>query len=493
VITKVELEEEEEKLTSGISGLDDILRGGFPKGCLYLITGTPGTGKTSLAIQFLLEGVVQGERSLYVTLSESRVEISKVARSHGWNLNGLEIEELIPSEHNLSADAQLTVFNPSEMELGETTEALIAAVNKHRPQRLVIDSLAELRLLAHDPIRYRRQILALKQFFVGRACTVLLLDDRGPTSGDAHLESIAHGVILLERMPMQYGGARRRLQVTKMRGVEVREGFHDFVLVRSGLVAFPRLIAADHREIHPPTTFESGVAEIDRLAGGGLDSGTSTLIMGPAGSGKSSIAQQYAVAAAERGERAVLFLFEEILETTLRRADGLGLGLRRHVDAGRISLVQVDPAQLSPGEFVHMVCQAVDRDDARLVVIDSLNGYLNAMPEERLLVVHMHELLSFLNQRGVLSLLILSQHGMLGHMTSPVDVTYLADGVMLLRFYEVGGTIHKAISVVKKRTGAHESTIRELRLGPGIIVGEPLRAFRGVLTGTPVLVGNPER
>jgi circadian clock protein KaiC len=475
------------RVRTGIEGLDDILCGGLPSHRVYLLTGEPGTGKTTLAMQVLREGVRSGETCLYVTLSETADELRLAAASHGWNLDAIQLVELFPPAETLGPEDQYTIFHPAEVELGETIRKVFTEVQQRKPSRLVLDSLAELRLLAHDPLRYRRQILALKQFFVDRNCSVLLLDDRGPANGDGHLESIAHGVIVLERMAMQYGAARRRIQITKMRGVPLREGFHDFIIAKGGVVVFPRLVAAEHRQVTPGTTFASGIPEIDQLVGNGLDSGTSTLIMGPAGTGKSSIAQQYAVAAAERGQRAALFLFEEIIETTLRRADGLGLSLRRHVDAGRITLRQVDPAQLSPGEFVHLVCRAVDADGASLVVIDSLNGYLNAMPEERLLVVQMHELLSFLNQRGVLSILVMTQHGMLGHMSSPVDVTYLADTVVMMRFYEMRGAVHKALSVVKKRTGPHESTIRHLTLGPGIRVGEPLTNFTGVLTGVPTM------
>ena len=477
------------RVRTGIEGLDDVLDGGLPKDRLFLLTGEPGTGKTTLAMQFLLEGVRNGEGSVYITLSETADELRAAATSHGWNLEGVPLVELMPPPETLGPEDQYTIFHPSDVELGQTTKRVFDEVERRKPARLVLDSLSELRLLAHDPLRYRRQILALKQFFVGRSCTVVLLDDRSEGSKDGHLESISHGVILLERLVVHYGGARRRLQILKMRGVPLREGYHDFTVKTGGLIVYPRLIAAEHREGRGRTTVASGVAPLDQLLGGGLDSGTSTLILGPAGSGKSTIAQQYAVAAAARGDRAALFLFEESPEIALHRADGLGLPVRTNVDAGRIILQQVDPVQLSPGEFVCQVRRMVDERGARLIVIDSLNGYLNAMPEERLLVVQMHELLSFLNQRGVLTLLVVSQLGMLGPMQSPVDVTYLADAVVLLRFYESRGAIHQAISVLKKRTGRHERTMRELTLGPGVDVGEPLTGFHGILTGVPVLIG----
>ena len=496
MITKVELEEEEEKLTSGISGLDDILRGGFPKGCLYLITGTPGTGKTSLAIQFLLEGVVQGERSLYVTLSESRVEISKVARSHGWNLNGLEIEELIPSEHNLSADAQLTVFNPSEMELGETTEALIAAVNKHRPQRLVIDSLSELRLIAQSPLRYRRQVLALKQFFGGQDCTVLLLDDRTGGIEDDHLQSIAHGVVMLELLANQFGAERRRVRVSKMRGVAFRGGFHDFAIRRGGLDVFPRLVASEHVTEFVDEHVASGNPQLDGLLGGGIPTGTSTLLLGPAGTGKSTVATQFAAATAARGQRVAMFVFDENISTLRSRSRKLGLKIEDHLQSGMITVQQVDPAELSAGEFATIVRRAAEGSDkagvpARMIIVDSLNGYLNAMPEEKFLTAQLHELLSYLGQQGVVTIMTVTQAGMVGNMVSPVDTTYLADNVILFRFFEAEGTVRRAISVVKKRNGYHERTIRELDLdATGIVIGEPLTDFHGVLTGVPTYLGS---
>lgn len=476
----------------GIEGLDDILRGGFPQECLFLVTGAPGTGKTSLAMQFLLEGVRRGERCLYVTLSESKAEIEKVAQSHGWDLSKIETLELIPSEHNLSADAQLTVFNPSEVELGETTEAMIAAVNEHRPQRLVLDSLSELRLIAQNALRYRRQVLALKQFFGGHSCTVLMLDDRTGGIEDDHLQSIAHGVVMLEQLANQYGAERRRLRVTKMRGVSFRGGFHDFAIRRGGLDVYPRLIAAEHIVEFVERDLPSGNAQLDALLGGGLPTGTSTLLLGPAGTGKSTVATQFAVSAALHGERAAIFIFDESIATFRSRSRKLGLPVDALVDQHLLSLQQIDPAELSSGEFATIVRRAAEGLDgagerAKVIVVDSLNGYLNAMPEEKFLTAQLHELLSYLGQQGVVTLLNVTQSGMVGHMSSPVDTTYLADNVILFRYFEVTGTVRRAISVVKKRSGRHEKTIRELDMSEaGILIGEPLTGFQGILTGVPV-------
>jgi len=479
----------------GIEGLDDILRGGFPQECLFLVTGAPGTGKTSLAMQFLLEGVRRGERCLYVTLSESKSEIEKVAQSHGWDLSKIDMLELIPSEHNLSADAQLTVFNPSEVELGETTEAMIAAVNQHRPQRLVLDSLSELRLIAQNALRYRRQVLALKQFFGGHSCTVLMLDDRTGGIEDDHLQSIAHGVVMLEQLANQYGAERRRLRVTKMRGVPFRGGFHDFAIHRGGLDVYPRLIAAEHFAEFVERDLPSGNAQLDALLGGGLPTGTSTLLLGPAGTGKSTVATQFAISAATQGERAAVFIFDESIATFRSRSRKLGLPVDGLIREHLLSLQQIDPAELSSGEFATIVRRAVEGLDgsgkrAKVIVVDSLNGYLNAMPEEKFLTAQLHELLSYLGQQGVVTLLSVTQSGMVGHMSSPVDTTYLADNVILFRYFEVTGTVRRAISVVKKRSGHHEKTIRELDMSPaGILIGEPLTEFHGILTGVPVYAG----
>ena len=478
------------RLGTGSAGLDTVLNGGFPANRLYLVEGDPGTGKTTLALQFLLEGARLGEPVLYVTLSETREELMEVARSHGWSLAGVTLHELVPPEESLKAEAQYTIFHPSEVELGETTRLVIEEVERIEPRRVVFDSLSEMRLLARDPLRYRRQILALKQFFAGRRSTVLLLDDRTSTNADLQVQSIAHGVLMLEQLELDYGAERRRLRVSKLRGSRFRGGFHDFAIRTGGIEVFPRLVASGRRsEEFKFEPVQSGVTELDALLGGGLDRGTSTLVLGPAGCGKSSLATHFAAAAAERGERAAAFIFDEGVNTYLSRAAGLGTDLRAQVEAGHLTVQQVDPAELSPGEFVHAVCQAVERDGARLVVIDSLNGYLQAMPDERFLTSQMHELLTYLNQQGVVTLIVMAQHGFMGSMSSPVDVSYLADTVVLLRYFEAAGAIRRAISVVKKRTGHHEDTIREMRLSAsrGVEVGEPLTGFRGVLTGVPVL------
>jgi circadian clock protein KaiC len=479
------------RLATGSAGLDRILEGGFPANRLYLLEGDPGTGKTTLALQFLLEGARRKEPVLYVTLSETKEELTAVARSHGWSLEGVSLHELVPPEESLKTESQYTIFHPSEVELGETTRAVIEEVERIQPRRVVFDSLSEMRLLARDPLRYRRQILALKQFFAGRKSTVLLLDDGTSAAADLQVQSIAHGVLMLEQLELDYGAERRRLRVSKLRGSRFLGGFHDFNIRTGGVEVFPRLIAAGRSREFKREAVASGVAELDALLGGGLDRGTATLVLGPAGCGKSSLAAHFAAAAAARGERAAAFIFDEGVNTYLNRAAGLGTDLRAHVEAGRLTVQQVDPAELSPGEFAHAVCEAVERDGARLVVIDSLNGYLQAMPDERFLTAQMHEMLTFLNQQGIVTLLVMAQHGFMGAgMSSPVDVSYLADTVVLLRYFEAAGAIRRAISVVKKRTGRHEDTIREMRLSAsrGVEVGEPLTAFRGVLTGVPVLV-----
>jgi circadian clock protein KaiC len=477
------------RMGTGIEGLDDILEGGFPANRIYLIEGDPGTGKTTLALQFLMEGARRGEAGLYITLSETKEELLAVAESHGWTLDGFSIHELLPTAGSLNPESQYTIFHPSEIELGETTNAVLEEVERIKPRRVVFDSLSEMRLLAHEALRFRRQILALKQYFAGQRSTVLLLDDKVVDKQEGRqVQSIAHGVIELEHLAVEYGAERRRLRVIKLRGARFRGGYHDFNIETGGVRVFPRLIAAEHRQQFAKESVTSGVSQLDALLGGGLDRGTSTLIIGPAGSGKSTVAAQFASSAAERGEKAAVFVFDEIRETYIARAEGIGTRMERFLDKGLITIQQVDPAELTPGEFAHQVRSCVDDDGARVVVIDSLNGYLNAMPEERFLTIQMHELLTYLNQQGVVTIVIMAQHGFLGtSMSTPVDVSYLADTVMMLRYFEADGAIRRAISVIKKRTGLHESTIRELNISPGgLHVGDPLTGFRGVLTGVPL-------
>jgi circadian clock protein KaiC len=472
---------------TGIGGLDDVLGGGFTPHRLYLIEGIPGSGKTTLAFQFLLEGVKRGEKVLYVTLSETREEIEAVAASHGWTLEGISVRELIPTDGSLEPGEQYTVFHPSEVELSETTRKILDTFHEVKPARIVFDSMSELRLLAGNPLRYRRQILALKQYFAGRKCTVLLLDDMTAADRDLQVQSIAHGALLLEHTVPEYGGTRRRLRVTKYRGSDFRAGFHDYVIRRGGLDVYPRLVAAEHPGEEARERLASGLDGLDKLLSGGLQRGTSTLILGAAGTGKSTITNLFCARAAERGEHAALFIFDESKSTFFARLDGLGIDLRGHEKAGRVSVRQVDPAELSPGEFVHAIRHAVEKRGARIVVIDSLNGFLNSMPDEKFLIVQLHELLAYLGQQGVATVMIAAHRGLLGtQMSSPVDASYLADAVVLMRYFEDEGEVKQAISVVKMRGGAHERSIREFKMRAGSIsVGEPLRDYRGVLTGVP--------
>ena len=480
-----------ERILTGIPGLDDILGGGLPKGHLYLIEGDPGTGKTTIALQFLLEGIRNGEKVIYVTLSESKLELEQVAHSHGWPTDLLQIYEMVPPQDDLNPEAQYTVFHPSDVELADTITAILEQVDQLKPQRVVFDSLSELRMLARDPLRYRRQILALKRHFAGRACTVLLLDDRtAEGSHDLQLQSIAHGVVMMQSLERDFGIKRRRLEVRKLRGSSFREGFHDYTIETGGIAIFPRLVASEHNHGFNRHTVASGLAELDQLFGGGIDTGTSTLFIGPAGCGKSTLALRYALSAAQRGEKAMIYTFDEAYSTLVNRSKGLGMDPSACISNGTLEIQPVDPAELSPGEFVHRVRRLVEEQNLRVLVVDSMNGFLNAMPHEQFLAMQLHELLAYLAQQGVATILTLAQHGFLGNMDSPVDVSYLADAVLIFRYFEFKGEIRQALSVLKKRSGPHERAIRELRFKPGnLSVGEPLVDFKGVLTGVPNFTG----
>lgn len=491
----MEVKTEDKKLThfceTGIAGLDDVLRGGLPRNRLYVIQGNPGVGKTTLAMQYLMAGAAQGEKCLYVTLSETKEEILSVAKSHGWKLDNIFIVEISAIEQQLMADSHNTLFPPSEIELSETVKLLIEEVERVKPSRVVFDSLSEIRLLAHEPFRYRRQILALKHFFAGRNCTVLLLDDKTDQGNDAHIQSIAHGVISLEITTPEYGVDRRRIRILKLRGVSFRGGHHDYLITTGGIEVFPRLIAAEHSQQFKVNQLSSSSKELDALLGGGLDYGTSSLFIGASGSGKSTLALLYACAAAAQGKKVVYYAFEETLGILSSRAKSLGMKFEEYLKSGLIKYIHVDPAELTPGEMTQQIRDSVDNEQVCVVIIDSVNGYLNAMPEEKFLNLQLRELLTFLNQKGVVSLMVLTQHGMLGDMQpATVDLSYLADTVLLMRYFEFEGTIKKAVSVVKKRSGRHENTIRELRFSSkGIQIGEPLANFHGIFRGVPHLIG----
>lgn len=482
------------RISTGSAGLDGILRGGLPRNRLYLLEGSPGSGKTTLALQFLLAGVRAGEPVLYITLSETAEELRVVAQSHGWDLSGIELFELASASEVLGPGREQSILHSWETELGSTIDLIKAEVGRVQPTRVVFDSLSEMRLLSQDALRYRRQLLFLKQFFSGLNCTVLLVDDlSGAGDGrDTQLHSLCHGVITLERLTLDFGAARRRLQVQKLRGVDFVAGYQDLVIRRGGLDVFPRLIAADHHIAFTDEMVPSGVPELDALLGGGPARGTSMLVTGPAGTGKSTLALQYIAAACARGEPCAIYEFDERIGTMIARAAALGIDLQAMMASGCLVIRQVDPSEIAPGQFAALVRREVEERHVRLVAIDSLSGYIAAMPQEQQLVLQLHELLSYLNQAGVLTLLINPQQGFFGTMqTHGVNVSYIADIVVLLRFFEAGGRIRKAISVVKNRSGPHEDTIRELRIdAQGIRVGEPLAAFRGILTGTPEYMGD---
>jgi circadian clock protein KaiC len=475
----------EELVGTGIPGLDDILHGGLSPNTVYLVEGTAGAGKTTLGLHFLSEGVRLGEPVLQVTLSESADELRRSARAHGWSLDGIEILELIHFDTGPLLETQYTMFHPSEVEMVDLTRRIFEEVERIGARRVVLDSLAEIRLVAQNPLWFRRQLLALKQYFSGSQCTVLLLDESAK-GGEHHARTVVHGVLTLEQMPPEYGGDRRRLRVEKLRGKNFLSGYHDFTIVLGGLRVFPRLVAQEHGEAPHQEDVSSGLPQLDALTGGGIPAGSCTLIIGPSGTGKSSVAAQYLVNFAQGGGKGAVFLFDESIKMFQKRAQGMGMDCASLQACGRISILQIDPAELSPGEFAAAVRTAVE-EGAQMVVIDSLSGYHHAMPGERFLMLHMHELLSYLGQRGVTTLMIVTQHGLLSaDIQTPVDVSYIADSVIVLRFFEAEGVVRKAISVAKKRTGNHERTIRELQLGPGgLHIGPPLRRFRGVLTGTP--------
>ncbi|MCD2515808.1 circadian clock protein KaiC [Massilia sp. G4R7] len=477
------------RISTGIAGLDDILNGGLTPQRVYLVEGSPGAGKTTLGLQFLLDGAARGDAGLYITLSETADELAAVARSHGWSIDALDVFELA-GEAALDIDAQQSVFHPSEVELGETTRNVMDRVDAVKPVRVVFDSLSEMRLLAQNPLRYRRQILALKQFFTARSCTVLLLDDKTSQS-DQHLHSIAHGVISLEQIAKEFGKERRRVNIVKMRGIRFRGGYHDYTLNTGGITMFPRLVAAEHLRDFVPAVRATGSSGIDALLGGGLVRGTNTLIVGPSGIGKTTVATRCLLTSLERGEKAAFYLFDEGLGTFFARSLALGMDLRPYADSGQFLIQHIDPAELAPGEFAQMLRDAVEQRKADFIVIDSLNAYLQAMPGEQFLVLQMHELLSYLNQQGVTTLLVLGQHGMIGDVKSDVDLSYLSDGTILMRFFESNGRLRRAVTVIKSRAAEHALTIHELQLGRnGIRIGEALEGFDGVLTGLPSYRGS---
>lgn len=475
-------------ISTGIPGLDNVLGGGLTKERLYLLEGDPGAGKTTMALQFLIEGAKQGETVLYVTLAENEVELRAVAESHGFSMDGVTVHEVIPEEGLLDPAEQYTALHPSEVELGETNNLILEMIEKMRPTRVVLDSLSELQLLSGDALRYRRHVLGLKQYFAKRSCTALLLDDKSSIRRDLQVRSIAHGVISLQHFDSEYGAERRVVRVLKYRGIAFRRGPHDYSIITGGIIVYPNVVAAELRELAERGQFTSGLATFDELLGGGIEEGSSTLISGPPGTGKSSVATQFVKATTQRGEKAAIFLFEESFNTLLNRSKGIGMDLRAPYESGLLTVHQIDPAEMSPGEFAHAVCREAD-SGAKLIVIDSLNGYLNAMPDARFLSTHLHEILTYLGHRGVGTFLVGVQQGMVGAMTTGIDVSYMADNVLILRYFEARGSVEKAISVFKKRGSSHETTLRRFNITRnGIEVGAVLNNFQGILTGVPTFI-----
>ena len=474
-----------EIVSTGVAGLDEVLLGGLPRNQMYFVQGDPGAGKTTLSFQFLLEGVRRGEKSMYVTLAASRRDLERVAYSHGWDLDGLIIEEQL-RDAKANIEKETTLYHPGEVELGRTVQAILDAIAREAPARVVIDSLAEIRLLSESALRYRKQLLVIKHFVREQNVTAIVIDDRSLAARDSEIQGLAEGVIVLEREAPVYGAPRRRLEVVKLRGVNYHGGYHDFAINEGGVRVFPRLIAAEHEGRPVTGSISSGVTAIDKLTGGGFDRGSAAIIMGPAGVGKSALATQFAATAARAGDHVAMFLFDETRSTLLSRSASLGLGVQELIDSERLYVQQIDPAEMSAGEFSYVIRRSIEKYDTTVLVIDSLNGFVNAMPEVRFLTVHLHELLTYLSHKGVMTLLVLAQHGVLGAITSSMDVSYLADSAILLRYYETQGELRRAISVLKKRSSAHENTIRDFRLtSEGIKVGEPLRGFQGVLAGVP--------
>ena len=480
-----------DKARTGVPGLDDVLAGGLTAGHVFLLEGNPGTGKTTIALRFLLEGAAAGEQCLYITLSETEQELRNGAASHGWIIDEkIEVFELAPAESLLDADQQQSLLYPSDLELGEATTSLFKEFERVKPSRVVLDSLSEIRLLAQSSLRYRRHILALKHYFARHGATVLLLDDRTTEQSDKTAHSVVHGVILLEELATNYGAERRRLRISKYRGQAFRGGYHDFTIKAGGVAVFPRLVASEHRLRFARKQIKSDIGGLDTLLGGGIEQGSSTLILGPAGTGKSTFALQFVTAACQRGEKAAVFVFDEELGLLFDRAKVMGFDLEQLRESGLLHIEQLDAAEMSPGEFVQRVRSRVDQAQAKTIVIDSLNGYQAAMPEENSLLLHIHELIQYLNRQGANTFLTVAQHGLVGEIKAPVDVTYLADTVILLRYFEAWGKVRRAVSIIKKRTGRHEETIREFRITErGLSLGDPLAEFQGILRGITTFVG----